>query len=108
MNEKQNCIENAFVRYLRRFSGRTITVFVAAGGESGMGFTGVALGANKQILRLVTRIGTPPECALGNDCTWDQHRRLPNYRSQQNKDQQLGSITDIPIDKIVAIVHNII
>lgn len=71
-------------------------------------------------MRLITRIGPPPGCALGNSCTgfnvgpafgpvpgsgshseaasaggWDG---LPVYT--------VGSVTDIPIASIVSFVHN--
>ena len=34
----------------------------------GSGFTGVILSVNNAFVRLLTRIGPPPGCSLGNTC----------------------------------------
>lgn len=49
--------------------GQTVTIFTSSGGQSGSGFTGVLLAVNPVFVRLITRIGPPPGCALGNACT---------------------------------------
>ena len=54
---------------LAKYIGETVTIFTASGGQSGAGFTGVILSVNDCFVRLITRIGPPPGCSLGNACT---------------------------------------
>lgn len=109
-----------FAELLAHSIGETVTIFTSSGGQSGAGFTGVVLAVNPCFVRLITRIGPPPGCALGNACTgfnvgpgygpgpgpaghpgalsaggWDGY---PVYT--------VGSVTDIPIASIVSFVHN--
>ncbi len=81
--------------------GETVTIFTTSGGQSGCGFTGVVLYANPCFVRLVTRIGPPPGCALGNACTGFA-RKQNNYGCVNT----VGSVVDIPMKKIVAVVYN--
>ena len=57
------------VALLSELVGETVTIFTSSGGQSGAGFTGVVLAVNPVFVRLITRIGPPPACALGNACT---------------------------------------
>ncbi|KEI00703.1 hypothetical protein ADU90_01275 [Clostridium botulinum] len=86
--------------HLAKYIGQTVTIFVTTGGEGGVGFTGVILSVNRCFLRLITRIGPVPKSPLGNECTF---KLDSDYKTVSNN---LGSITDIPIDKIVAFTHN--
>ena len=103
-----------FMRDLSRYLGETVTIFTTSGGESGSGFTGVLVAVNEDFVRLVTAIGTAPECSLGNNCDFlddcrdfrgsdrfgrRHHRRRGSFRD-------LGSVVDIPICRIASIVHN--
>lgn len=54
---------------LANYIGETVTIFTSSGGQSGAGFTGVVLAVNECFVRLITRIGPPPGCSLGNVCT---------------------------------------
>jgi hypothetical protein len=54
---------------LAKHIGQTVTIFTSSGGESGSGFTGVLMSVNPVFVRLLTRIGPPPGCSLGNSCT---------------------------------------
>jgi len=54
---------------LSKYIGETVTIFTSNGGQSGAGFTGVILSVNPIFVRLLTRIGPPPGCSLGNACT---------------------------------------
>ncbi len=54
---------------LASYIGQTVTIFTSSGGQSGSGFTGVLLAVNPVFVRLITRIGPPPGCSLGNACT---------------------------------------
>ena len=58
-----------FAALLANYIGETVTIFTSSGGQSGAGFTGVVLAVNPVFVRLITRIGPPPGCALGNACT---------------------------------------
>ncbi len=85
---------------LCRFIGQTVTIFTTSGGASGCGFTGVLLRVNNDYVTLVNRIGTPPtnplsEVICGN-CRGTDDRPIYN----------VGSVCDIPVDKIAAFCHN--
>ncbi|HEY9061727.1 MAG TPA: hypothetical protein VIO64_14635 [Pseudobacteroides sp.] len=58
-----------FAGLLANYIGETVTIFTASGGQSGTGFTGVVLSVNECFVRLITRIGPPPGCSLGNACS---------------------------------------
>lgn len=111
-----------FANNLSRFVGQTVTIFTTSGGDSGRGFTGVLASVNCNFVRLVTQIGPAPSCALGNCCD-DFHGCERNFDDIENLDQRnggidrnpnrprchvntLGSIVDIPTDRIASFVHN--
>ena len=54
---------------LANYVGETVTIFTSSGGQSGSGFTGVILTVNPVFVRLISRIGPSPGCALGNSCS---------------------------------------
>lgn len=58
-----------FAALLGNYVGETVTIFTSSGGQSGAGFTGVVLAVNNVFVRLLSRIGPPPGCSLGNACT---------------------------------------
>jgi hypothetical protein len=58
-----------FTTLLAKYVGETVTIFTSSGGQSGSGFTGVVLAVNEVFVRLITRIGPPPGCSLGNACS---------------------------------------
>ncbi|MDD3693548.1 MAG: hypothetical protein PHX02_06560 [Oscillospiraceae bacterium] len=114
-----------FVDHLRRFVGETVTIFTTSGGQSGDGFTGVILAVNNCFVRLITRIGPAPGCALGNACNSYGRGGYGNDYNYGNggckcnkydggyggrdfygKNNIVGSVTDIPIDRIASFVHN--
>lgn len=90
--------------HLCSFIGETVTLFTESGGNSGRGFTGVVISVNDCFVRLVTRFGSPPSCALGSDCDCC-FRSGRNFRNNSER-CNFGSVADIPVDKIVAFVHN--
>jgi hypothetical protein len=59
---------DSFAKLICKYIGETVTIFTKSGGQSGSGFTGVVLSVNDCFLRLITRIGPAPGCALGNAC----------------------------------------
>lgn len=126
-----------FAVLLAKYVGETVTIFTSSGGESGSGFTGVVLAVNECFVRLLTRIGPPPGCALGNACSgFNVGNDPPGFAGgcgvpgpgfgggfgpiiPANEPGAItaggwngypvytvGSVTDIPIDKIVSFVHS--
>ncbi|MGI6705017.1 MAG: hypothetical protein ACOX6S_01725 [Clostridia bacterium] len=122
-----------FADLLSKYVGETVTIFTTSGGQSGSGFTGVILSVNPVFVRLITRIGPPPGCSLGNACTG--FRPSHGYGDWGKGDYgmgagygpiygggelgagtaggwdgypvyTLGSVADIPIANIVSFVHN--
>lgn len=101
---------------LARHIGQTVTIFTTSGGESGRGFTGVLASVNGRFVRLILQFGSAPGCALGNCCD----ERMQSTRGTDNligtgsrnrnrfncRGNTLGSIVDIPINRIAAFVHN--
>jgi hypothetical protein len=85
--------------------GETVTIFTTSGGDSGSGFTGVILSVNPCFVRLVTHIGPAPGCALGNACCGYGGYGNAGYGNVGNV-RTVGSVTDIPLDRIVAVVSN--
>jgi hypothetical protein len=79
--------DDSFKQSLVKYIGQTITIFTTSGGQSGRGFTGVLLSVEIDHIRILTSLASGPG-------TYD--------------DISLGSITNIPIDKIAAFVHNTI
>lgn len=117
-----------FSALLSKYIGETVTIFTSSGGDSGSGFTGVILSVNNVFVRLISRIGPPPGCSLGNACTdfnvgsgcWGAGKG-GNYGPYMPASvngaamaggwngypvSTVGSITDIPISSIVSFVHN--
>jgi len=123
-----------FAAHLAKYIGETVTIFTSSGGQSGAGFTGVILAVNECFVRLITRIGPPPGCSLGNACTnfnidgyggagagtcgagagFGTGPVLPAGVSgaltaggwNGYPVYTVGSVTDIPIASIVSFVHN--
>lgn len=119
-----------FAALIANFIGETVTIFTSSGGQSGAGFTGVVLAVNECFVRLITRVGPPPGCTLGNACTGFNvgYGCGPGYTgftgghgvvapaseigalSAGGWDgypvYTVGSVTDIPIAAIVSFVHN--
>jgi hypothetical protein len=92
--------DESFIQHLARFVGTTVTIFTTSGGVSGEGFTGVLILVNRSFVRVITMIGPAPGCPLGSSCTG-----LPTDKREITR---VGSVTDIPINRIAAFVHNAI
>ncbi|HBQ63544.1 MAG TPA: hypothetical protein DD727_01165 [Clostridiales bacterium] len=91
--------------HLCNYIGETVTIYCTCGGESGSGFTGVVLSVNDCFVRLITCIGPAPGCALGSACNRGLFS-LWNRRCCSGDIRSVGSVTDIPIDRIASFVHN--
>lgn len=106
MSFNNGLANESFICHIRRFIGETVTIFTASGGVSGTGFTGVILAVNCDFVRLVTDQGSAPASPL--DPVYDECDCNGNYNANYDRRHcyNVGSVTDIPIDKIVAFVHN--
>lgn len=123
------CSGNNFSSLLAHHIGETVTIFTSSGGQSGSGFTGVILSVNDVFVRLITRIGPPPGCSLGNSCSDFNVGHGGNHCGHSHGGYghilpggvngsitsggwdgypvyNVGSITDIPVANIVSFVHN--
>ncbi|MDD4504220.1 MAG: hypothetical protein PHS15_05265 [Clostridiaceae bacterium] len=98
-----NSFTGNFFDLLSNYIGETVTIFTTSGGDSGSGFTGVILSVNPCFVRLVTHIGPAPGCALGNACCG---YGMGSYGGGYSNVRTVGSVTDIPLDRIVAVVSN--
>ena len=97
-----------FINGLSRYIGQTVTIFTTSGGESGRGFTGVLASVDCNFVKLITQIGPAPGCALGNACDddCDDKRGGLNGRRGYFNGFGLGSIVEIPVERIASFVHN--
>lgn len=103
-----------FTRHLCRFIGETVTIFTTSGGVSGCGFTGTLLSINCNFVRIVTHQGNAPTNPLAENICGDFDNGVrdgiggfgdvgPDSRMKKFR---VGSVCDIPIDRIVAFCHN--
>lgn len=111
------CDDNlALARHMCRFIGEEVIIFTTSGGPSGCGFAGTLLSVDCKVARLVTKHGTPPAnplaeniCGDFDDCHGPKgligfggsdggHDKFNGHR--------VGSVCDIPIDRIAAFCHN--
>jgi hypothetical protein len=94
--------------------GETVTIFTTSGGLSGSGFTGVVLAVSPCFVRLITHIGPAPGCALGSCCGvpgGGYGGGMGGYGGGMGGYgggyiNTVGSVTDIPLDRIAAVVRN--
>lgn len=119
-NNGFNGVDQWFVRHMQRFIGENVLVFTTSGGASGSGFSGILMEVNCDFIRLVSRQSTPPTCPISDVC--DDHNGEHDYcngregNGMMNDNNQymmpphqvhnVGSICDIPIDRIAAFCHN--
>lgn len=106
------------LRHLSEHIGETVTIFTASGGPSGCGFTGILIMVNPCYIRLATERGIAPASPLaenicgnldgkGSGCGFDGLGCGGGGRRDLDS-QRVGSVCDIPIDKIVSFCHNAI
>lgn len=90
---------DAFLSHLSKYIGKTVTIYTVSNANYGLGFTGVLLAVTPYMVSVVTQVGpkptSPPNAPIYNRCN----------SSKPPKDN-IGSITDIPVDKVSAFVHN--
>jgi len=132
-SEGNRCLEESLCRHI----GQTVTIFTTSGGLSGGGFTGVLAHVGHGCIKLITSIGAAPACAIGSECggPWgfgrerreecredrcERQRRRNRCECRREKERErenivahhsrnwLGSVTEIPIDKIASFTHHAI
>ncbi len=93
------------IEELYRYLGQVVTIFTTSGGASGCGFTGVLLRVNPCYVTLVNRLGSAPANPLSEEICGEKKqcrdgRDTPIY--------VVGSVCDIPVNRIAAFCHNAI
>lgn len=116
----------SLLAHICEFVGETVTIFTKSGGLSGCGFTGTVLSVNCDFVRLVTHRGSAPTNPIGgpnssccpniggdftngysNDGYGNCNYNCNNYNNYPQP-YTVGSVCDIPVDKIAAFCHNAI
>ena len=112
---------SSLIRHINEFVGETVTIFTTSGGASGCGFTGVILSLNSCFVRLVTDLGVGPSNPLAENICGDMdngngprsgsgnsgNSGRGNCNGNRNpSNRAVGSVVDIPIDRIAAFCHN--
>ena len=110
-------MNESLIEHLSRFVGKTVTIFTTSGGASGCGFTGVLLFVNPCFVRLVIRQGASPSNPLSKsicgEMSGEDNGMMPgcgmhHKKNHHEEDFMVGSVCDIPIDKIASFCHNAI
>ncbi|MDF2484392.1 MAG: putative rane protein [Herbinix sp.] len=104
---------NSLLEHMCRFIGETVTIFTTSGGASGCGFTGVVLSVNPCFVRLVTEQGFPPSNPLAENICGEMDNGPGRGQggsyckgSDYMPHHSVGSVCDIPVDRIAAFCHN--
>jgi hypothetical protein len=115
-NCNNNNNNNSLLHELHRHLGETVTIFTTSGGASGCGFTGVLLMVNPCFIRLMVRQGTAPANPLSESICGDMYQGgMQDYRSNGMSGGMpeyhppiytVGSVCDIPVEKIASFCHN--
>ncbi|MPM82229.1 hypothetical protein SDC9_129290 [bioreactor metagenome] len=92
----------SFADHLQQYVGETITLYTLSCGQCGCGFTGVLLSVNSCYCRLLTSIGSAPGSGQSGGCG----RRGCSCGQGGGSNISVGSVTDVPVDMIAALVHN--
>ncbi|MDF2906390.1 MAG: putative rane protein [Herbinix sp.] len=105
---------NTLLEHMCEFIGETVTIFTTSGGASGCGFTGVLITVNPCFVRLVTEMGFPPSNPLAENICGDMDNGPGRGNGgfcgrdggHDDHHRAVGSVCDIPVDRIVAFCHN--
>lgn len=109
----------SLIGHMRQFIGETVIIFTTNGGASGFGFTGIILSVNSSFVRLVTDQGIAPTNPLSDNVFGDTDSggrisggigRIGNLGrgTDSGPSHSVGSVVDIPVNRIVAFTHNAI
>lgn len=112
-NSNGGCCRNqspSFVGHLCEFVGETVTIFTTSGGVSGCGFTGCIISVNPCFVRLITDFGTAPSNPIAENICGGDLGPGPSFngfdKHPNGHHRNVGSVCDIPIDRIAAFCHN--
>lgn len=95
-----------FLQSLAKYIGQTITIYTVSGGQSGSGFTGVLLEVCRDCIKILTSAASVPDLTLVSDCI--ENKADSHSFGNSSMPVNLGSIAEIPLNKIAAFIHNII
>jgi hypothetical protein len=113
---------DGFLMHINRFIGETVTIITTSGDVSGGEFTGVMFKVNSDFVRLIIENNTPPT----NSPTENNSPKENNNRGISDQEPGdigspggkgsgdsidrnftiVGSVVDIPVDRITAFVHS--
>lgn len=105
-------MNGCLLEHMSRFIGETVTIFTTSGGPSGCGFTGCLFGVNPCFVRLITRFGSEPTNPLSESICgeFDTDELSPAAQHTAKRHSahvfEVGSVCDIPVDKIASFCHN--
>lgn len=108
MSVQNNSHRSQFAAHLQQFIGKTTIVYISSGESAGNGISGVVLSVSPTLVKIVTSIGTPPKSLPGHPFFTAKAsllRPASNIVSMQDLTLPMGSITEIPIERIIAVVH---
>ncbi len=114
-NGNGNGYGGSLLRHLSEHIGETVTIFTTSGGASGCGFSGILIMVNPCFVRLATERGIAPANPLAeNICGEEGKGRSFGFEGlscggserREREYPRVGSVCDIPIDKIVSFCHN--
>lgn len=107
-----NTGNQSLAQHMCEYIGEMVTIYTTSGGASGDGFTGILFSVNCSFVRLITEFSTAPACPLSDICDEEHHghgggdARGADGRGRRHHDNVVGSICDIPIDRIASFCHN--
>ena len=108
----------SFADELRNYIGRKVIIFTTGGGPSGYGFEGILMNVNSCFARVSNHQGRMPGNLFGDAACVSLPGALSSVNTLWNSARSacvpmpyppvadLGSVCDIPIDKIAAFCHD--
>jgi hypothetical protein len=101
--------ENHLADSLPGYAGQTVTIFTGGGGHAGSGFTGVLMDVRNGWVKLITSVGAPYRRQCADDGLMGMIGSLlfgwRNRGGVAENGAWLGTITEIPIKRIVGFTH---
>lgn len=100
-------VNAAFLRHMSQYIGTTVTVYLAGGGDSGSGMTGVLVECGDGYVRLLTKPASAPEKPRGM-CGACPFYGMCRARGAERGQRTAGAaaMVDIPAARIVMFVHS--
>ncbi|CAB1247074.1 conserved hypothetical protein [Clostridiaceae bacterium BL-3] len=114
-NSRTSIRSISFIDNLKKYIGKTVTVYTTGGDSCRYNFTGTLLGVNNYFIRLAIKSCPSPVYQTRTnfndnlDISSDPYSSADNCNSESNpcpEDTNSGTIADIPIDKIAALLRS--